>query len=85
MDVGASRHADIGVNLDTLRWAEALVKNTRMTLTVKLDRNWSSFQLANSAHPLSVTDSAIASSARMADEMCPGTRADIARGRACFQ
>ena len=36
-----------------------------MTLTVKLDRNWSSFQLANSAPPLSVTGSAIAPSARM--------------------
>ena len=46
-------------------WAEALVKIARMTLTVKLDRNWSSFQLANSAPPLSVTDSAIAPSARM--------------------
>ena len=39
----------------------------RMTLTIKLDRNWSSFQLANSAPPLSVTDSAIAPSARMAE------------------
>lgn len=38
-----------------------------MTLTIKLDRNWSSFQLANSAPPLSVTDSAIAPSARMLD------------------
>ena len=36
-----------------------------MTLTIKLDRNWNSFQLANSAPPLSVTDSAIAPSARM--------------------
>jgi len=36
-----------------------------MTLTIKLDRNWSSFQLANSAPPLSVTDSALAPSARM--------------------
>ena len=36
-----------------------------MTFTVKLDGNWSSFQLANSASPLSVTDSAIAPSARM--------------------
>ena len=40
-------------------------KIARMTLTVKLDRNWSSFQLANSAPPLSVTDSAIAPSARI--------------------
>lgn len=46
-------------------WAEARVKIARMTLTIKLDGNWSSFQLANSAPPLSVTDSAIAPSARM--------------------
>ena len=46
-------------------WAEAHIKITRMTLTIKLDRNWNSFQLANSAPPLSVTDSAIAPSARM--------------------
>ncbi len=46
-------------------WAEAPIKIARMTLTIKLDRNWSSFQLANSAPPLSVTDSAIAPSARM--------------------
>ena len=46
-------------------WAEARVKIARMTLTIKLDRNWSSFQLANSAPPLSVTGSAIAPSARM--------------------
>ena len=39
-----------------------------MTLTIKLDGNWSSFQLANSAPPLSVTDSAIAPSARMDQE-----------------
>ena len=44
-------------------WAEAPIKIARMTLTIKLDRNWSSFQLANSAPPLSVTDSA--PSARM--------------------
>jgi hypothetical protein len=36
-------------------------------LTIKLDGNWSSFQLANSAPPLSVTDSAIAPSARMSE------------------
>ena len=46
-------------------WAEALVKIARMILTIKLDGNWSSFQLANSAPPLSVTGSAIAPSARM--------------------
>ena len=36
-----------------------------MTLTIKRDGNWSSFQLANSALPLSVTSSAIAPSARI--------------------
>lgn len=46
-------------------WAEARIKIARMILTIKLDGNWSSFQLANSAPPLSVTDSAIAPSARM--------------------
>ena len=40
-----------------------------MTLTIKLDRNWNSFQLANSAPPLSVTGSAIAPSARMQHEL----------------
>ena len=50
------------------RWAEARIKITRMTLTIKLDRNWSSFQLANSAPPLSVTGSAIAPSARMQEQ-----------------
>ena len=46
-------------------WAEAPVKIARMTLTIKLDRNWSSFQLANNTPPLSVTGSVIAPSARM--------------------
>ena len=48
-----------------IRWAEARIKIARMTLTIKLDGNWSSFQLANSTPPLSVTGSAIAPSARM--------------------
>ena len=47
------------------RWAEAPIKIARMTLTIKLNGNWNSFQLANSTPPLSVTDSAIAPSARM--------------------
>ena len=46
-------------------WAEARIEIARMTLTIKLDGNWSSFQLANSTPPLSVTGSAIAPSARM--------------------
>jgi len=50
-------------------WAEARVKIARMTLTIKLDGNWSSFQLANCAPPLGVTDSAIAPSARMLDAL----------------
>ena len=47
------------------RWAEAPVKIARMTLTIKLDGNWSSFQLANNTPPLSVTGSVIAPSARI--------------------
>lgn len=46
-----------------------------MTLTIKLDGNWSSFQLANSAPPLSVTDSAIAPSARIRARTARGERA----------
>ena len=46
-------------------WAEAHSKIARETLTIKLDRNWSSFQLANSTPPLSVTGNAIAPSARI--------------------
>ena len=49
----------------TACWAEARIKIARMTLTIELDGNWNSFQLANSAPPLSVTDSAIAPSARI--------------------
>ena len=47
------------------RWAEAPIKIARMTLTIKLDGNWNSFQLANNTPPLSVTGSVIAPSARM--------------------
>ena len=46
-------------------WAKAHVKIARMILTIKLDGNWSSFQLANNTPPLSVTGSVIAPSARM--------------------
>ena len=48
-----------------------------MTLTIKLDGNWSSFQLANSAPPLSVTDSAIAPSARKAVEEREGGKDEL--------
>ena len=44
----------------------AHLKIARVILTIRLDRNWSSFQLANSTPPLSVTGSALAPSARMA-------------------
>ena len=46
-------------------WAEARIKIARMTLTIKLDGNWNSFQLANNTPPLSVTGNVIAPSARM--------------------
>ena len=54
------------MNLANDCWAEAPIKIARMTLTIKLDGNWSSFQLANNTPPLSVTGSVIAPSARMA-------------------
>ena len=43
----------------------AHLKIASLTLMVNLDRNWSSFQLAKSTSPPSVTDSANAPSARM--------------------
>ena len=46
-------------------WAFARIKIARVILAIRLDWNWSSFQLASSAPPLSVTDSAIAPSARI--------------------
>ena len=65
--IHSAGHTDraMGLVIAFLCWAEAHIKIARMTLTIKLDGNWSSFQLANSAPPLSVTDSAIAPSARM--------------------
>ena len=53
------------VEIVSRRWADAHIKIARMTLTIKLDRNWNSFPLANRAPPLSVTDGPIAPSARM--------------------
>ena len=65
-DTQHTRHLVLGeLRWLSFRWAEALLKIARMTLTIKRDGNWSSFQLANSALPLSVTSSAIAPSARM--------------------
>lgn len=55
-----------------------------MTLTIKLDRNWSSFQLANSAPPLSVTDSAIAPSARMLVAGAEGAARHVSMTTVCF-
>ena len=66
-----------GIPLTRLSWAEARVKIARMTLTIKLDGNWSSFQLANSAPPLSVTDSAIAPSARIHQRAARNRRSEI--------
>ena len=43
----------------------ALLKNCKNDLTIKLDGNWSSFQLANSTPPQSVIDNAIAPPARI--------------------
>ena len=62
----ASSHASHTIaRFQIICWAEARIKVARMTLTIELDGNWNSFQLANSAPQLSVTDSAIAPSARM--------------------
>ena len=60
-------------------WAEAPVKIARMTLTIKLDGNWSSFQLANNTPPLSVTGSVIAPSARMQGEVLGARMAECVR------
>ena len=54
-----------GTHISSFCWAEADVKIARMTLTIKLDGNWSSFQLANNTPPLGVPGSVIAPSARM--------------------
>jgi len=62
---------EVGVGIAALGWAEAPIKIARMTLTIKLDGNWSSFQLANNTPPLSVTGSVIAPSARMLPALLP--------------
>ena len=76
--LGALSAAHTDAPMTGYSWAEARVKIARMTLTIKLDRNWRSFQLANSAPPLSVTDSAIAPSARIP---CAHPRAHAERSR----
>ena len=60
----SSPQRDIAAD-DKLDWAEAHIQIARMTLTIRLDRTWNSFQVASSEPPLSVTDSAIAPSERM--------------------
>ena len=80
-----ARDAALGVARSQLtRWPEGRIKIARMTLTAKLDWNWSSFQLANSAPPLSVTDSAIAPSARMVWRGMVRGGAPVARVRGRF-
>ena len=69
----------VHILIPNICWAEARIKIARMTLTIKLDGNWSSFQLANSAPPLSVTDSAIAPSARILFYPCPDQPLGITR------
>ena len=53
-----------------VRWAEAHIKITRATLTIKLDRNWSSFHSSNSTPPLTATGNAIAPSASIEILLC---------------
>ena len=59
----------------------------RMTLKIKLGGKWSSFQLANSAPSLCVTDSAIALSARILSSMIVGKLGQLkcSSGRFSFQ
>ena len=56
-----------------------------MTLTIKLDGNWSSFQLANNTPPLSVTGSVIAPSARMSPGGAQKTTNKAQRTPHCFR
>ena len=56
-------------------------KIARMAAKAKLDGNWISFQLANSAPPLSVTDSAIAPSTRI---ICGRKRREVLDATAPF-
>ena len=65
-------------------WAEAPVKIARMTLTIKLDGNWSSFQLANNTPPLSVTGSVIAPSARMGAKAHPSNQPELHEQYCCL-
>ena len=53
------------LNTTAYCWAEARIKIARIILTIRLDWNWSSFQLANIALPQNVIRCDIAPSARM--------------------
>ena len=68
----------------SVSWAEAPIKIARMTLTIKLDGNWSSFQLANNTPPLSVTGSVIAPSARMSAQEAPEMDKNRMQTSQCF-
>ena len=50
---------------DFFYWAKARRIIARMNLTIKLDGNWRTYQLANNAHPLSITGNVIAPSAKV--------------------
>ena len=67
-----------------LSWAEAPIKIARMTLTIKLDGDWSSFQIANNTPPLSVTGSVIAPSARMLRQAMKGLIVMVHCTQQCF-
>ena len=83
-DTQHTRHLVLGeLRWLSFRWAEALLKIARMTLTIKRDGNWSSFQLANSALPLSVTSSAIAPSARMRARLAGFSEDALENDRGC--
>ena len=58
----SSRSCDL---MTRREWADARIKIARMTLTIRLDGNWKSFQPAISASPINVTDNALAPSARL--------------------
>ena len=62
--MGATSQRDIAADV-MLDRAEAHIQIARITVTIRLDRTWNSFELATSAPPLCVTDSAMAPSARM--------------------
>ena len=64
-------------------WAEARIKIARIILTIRLDWNWSSFQLANIALPVDVMSCDIAPSARIHVECMVTERLALCPGRRC--